>query len=177
MTVRLSALLALACLAACASPRVERDEARVAASAAPQPVLPIPVEAPPAATPAPPPRIGAPLALAPRNGDPIVVRATLAEPLAPAAPRMIDPPVPPASEDEIRLVQETLADQHLYRGPLDGLFTVELRDAVAQYQRRKGLRETALLDPETLRRLDADASGDATYGASEAAAKPAGAGR
>src|SRR5690349_1831835 len=83
-------------------------------------------------------------------------------------------PVPPASEDEIRLIEETLADQHLYHGPLDGQFTVELRDAVRQYQRRKGLRETALLDPETMRRLDADASGDATYGAPEIGANPAG---
>ena len=75
------------------------------------------------------------------------------------------------------LIEETLADQHLYHGPLDGQFTVELRDGVLQYQRRKGLRETALLDPETLRRLDADASGDTSYGAPEASTKPAGSGR
>ena len=178
MVAKVSALLAVAFLAACASPPVDR----VAAPAAPQYVLPLPAADPPAVVLAPPakpaaPPISAPLALAPRGGAPIVARATPTEPAAPVAPTTIDPPAPTASEDEIRLIQETLADQHLYHGPLDGQFTVELRDAVVQYQRRKGLRETALLDPETLRRLDADASGDATYGAPETGTKPAGAGR
>jgi peptidoglycan hydrolase-like protein with peptidoglycan-binding domain len=124
------------------------------------------------------PVIGAPLALAPLNPDPILARATSDAPPAPVAPTKADPVVAPASLDEIRLIQETLADQHLYRGPLDGLFTAELRDAVQVYQRRKGLPETAQLDPETLRRLDADASGeDAAYGAGDTGSKPAGSGR
>jgi hypothetical protein len=183
MTARFHALLALALLAACSSPTADPVAARVAAPA--QVPLPVVSEEPPAAAPepapsqsapvepAPAPPIGAPLALAPLNPDPILARATPDAAPPPAAPLVADPPMAPASVDEIRLVQETLADQHLYHGPFDGLLTAELRASVLQYQRRKGLPETAQLDAETLRRLDADASGDETvYGAGETGAKP-----
>jgi hypothetical protein len=110
--------------------------------------------------------LGAPLRLTPRDGTAIIPVAT-AMPATPPAPADAAPmpPTPEAaaalavaglSADDIRLAQETLAEQGLYRGQLDGKPSVELSEAVRRYQRREGLRETAMLDTATLQRLDED---------------------
>jgi hypothetical protein len=101
-----------------------------------------------------------------------------APPPQPVAPVAAAPPAPVEAQpggldrDDLRVVQETLQSQGFYRGPLDGVFGAATQDAVARYQRRHGLRETAKLDAATLARLDADQA--SSYGAAGAPAKPAG---
>lgn len=58
------------------------------------------------------------------------------------------------SADKVRRAQHALKDQGLYKGPIDGVVGPQTRDAVARYQRDHNLKQTAMLDDQTLRALD-----------------------
>lgn len=55
-----------------------------------------------------------------------------------------------ANRQEVRNAQTALRDQGLYRGPIDGIDGPETKQAVAEFQRRQGLPQTASLDRRTL---------------------------
>jgi peptidoglycan hydrolase-like protein with peptidoglycan-binding domain len=59
-------------------------------------------------------------------------------------------PVTPAT---VKQIQSQLQAQGLYNGPIDGIIGPKTRSALAQYQRKEGLNQTAALDADTLRRL------------------------
>jgi peptidoglycan hydrolase-like protein with peptidoglycan-binding domain len=82
----------------------------------------------------------------------------------PAAGSAPQPPEPTYAADDVRVVQETLQSEGLYLGELDGALNDETRAALRRYQRREGLPETARLDGETMRRLDADQSSSGASG-------------
>jgi peptidoglycan hydrolase-like protein with peptidoglycan-binding domain len=62
-----------------------------------------------------------------------------------------------AAPDEIKQAQEALQTQGLYHGQLDGKWGPETRQAVAQFQKAKGLQQTAQLDPQTMNDLQSGA--------------------
>jgi peptidoglycan hydrolase-like protein with peptidoglycan-binding domain len=64
-----------------------------------------------------------------------------------------------ASSEDIRQAQQALQSQGLYRGPVDGKWGPETRNAVAQFQKQKGLKQTAQLDQPTLSGLQNGATG------------------
>lgn len=150
-------------------------------AAAPPSMPPVsmpPVSIPPALAP-----ISAPRPLTPFGPSEPIVQAKRAEPVpslppttVTASPLAMPPEALPGlpGSDDMRVVQETLAEEGLYRGQLDGRWNPELREAVLRYQRRHGLRETAALDPDTLRRLDVPAP---SYGSADAGSKPETGGR
>jgi hypothetical protein len=47
-------------------------------------------------------------------------------------------------------VQQVLAQQGYYRGPIDGILGPETRNAIAQWQANHGLATTAAIDEQTL---------------------------
>jgi hypothetical protein len=161
--------------AATAPPEATGDRPAGAPAVAPMPTRSEPPAPPEAAAPvvvasAPPPVAREPTRIARPAGDreEPVRPATVASAVAPAAtpaPATPEAAPPVVTEDDVRVVQETLQAQGLYLGPLDGTLGSETRHALAEYQRRAGLRATATLDPETMRRLDADQS-DSGYGGS-----------
>lgn len=58
-----------------------------------------------------------------------------------------------ASSSSIKEAQEALQSQGLYKGQVDGKWGPETRHAVAQFQKEKGLKQTAQLDQQTLNDL------------------------
>jgi peptidoglycan hydrolase-like protein with peptidoglycan-binding domain len=66
--------------------------------------------------------------------------------------------------DDVRQAQRTLRAEGFYHGRIDGIAGPRTRTAVAQYQRRNGLGDTATLDGQTMARLNSDAA--TSYGAS-----------
>ena len=66
--------------------------------------------------------------------------------------------------DDVRQAQRTLRAEGFYHGRIDGIVGPKTRTAVAQYQRRNGLGDTATLDGQTMARLNSDAA--TSYGAS-----------
>jgi peptidoglycan hydrolase-like protein with peptidoglycan-binding domain len=66
--------------------------------------------------------------------------------------------------DEVRQAQRTLRAEGFYHGRIDGIVGPRTRTAVANYQRRNGLGDTATLDGQTMARLNSDAA--TAYGAS-----------
>lgn len=55
-----------------------------------------------------------------------------------------------ASSDQVKEAQEALQSQGLYRGQVDGKWGPQTRQAVAQFQKQKGLKQTAQLDQQTM---------------------------
>jgi peptidoglycan hydrolase-like protein with peptidoglycan-binding domain len=64
-----------------------------------------------------------------------------------------------ASSGQIKQAQEALQTQGLYHGQLDGKMGPQTRNAVAQFQKEKGLKQTAQLDPQTMNDLQSGAMG------------------
>lgn len=58
-----------------------------------------------------------------------------------------------ASSDQVKQAQEALQSQGLYRGQVDGKWGPRTRQAVAQFQKQKGLKQTAQLDQQTMNDL------------------------
>ncbi len=58
------------------------------------------------------------------------------------------------SSSNIRQAQEALQDQGLYHGRVDGKWGPKTRQAVAQFQKQKGLKQSAQLDEQTLNDLE-----------------------
>jgi hypothetical protein len=190
MGSRLPSVLLVVALAACSSQPDDRAAAAPTAVVPPvaqgEPVAPTEdvaaatephAAAAPVVENAPRPIAREPLRIARPAGDaaaePIrpMATASAAAPATPAAaaPAPVTPEAAPTAvtEDDVRVVQETLQAQGLYLGPLDGTLGDETRHALAAYQRGAGLRETAALDPATMRRLDADQSDHSySYGGS-----------
>ena len=54
----------------------------------------------------------------------------------------------------VRDAQNELQREGLYRGPVDGILGPETRHAIAAYQAREGLQQTATLDQDTVQRLN-----------------------
>jgi peptidoglycan hydrolase-like protein with peptidoglycan-binding domain/predicted small secreted protein len=59
----------------------------------------------------------------------------------------------PMAGDDVRTAQQALRAQGYYRGPVDGIAGPQTRTALAHYQQRNGLRQTAMLDADTMQRL------------------------
>ena|SRR5690349_15183424 len=76
------------------------------------------------------------------------------------------------SRSEINDVQQKLQADNLYHGKIDGMFGLETRRALAEYQRQNGLRATANLDRQTRDSLLGN-TGTATPPASATGAMPA----
>ena len=58
------------------------------------------------------------------------------------------------SAAEVKRAQTELQREGLYQGPIDGIMGQRTRDALAAYQEREGLRQTAMLDRSTKDRLN-----------------------
>jgi peptidoglycan hydrolase-like protein with peptidoglycan-binding domain len=58
-----------------------------------------------------------------------------------------------ASSDNVRQAQEALQDQGLYKGQVDGKMGPQTKHAIAQFQKQKGLKQTAQLDQPTMNDL------------------------
>ena len=54
----------------------------------------------------------------------------------------------------VRDAQSELQHEGLYRGPVDGVLGPDTRQAIAAYQAREGLQQTATLDQDTLQRMN-----------------------
>jgi peptidoglycan hydrolase-like protein with peptidoglycan-binding domain len=63
------------------------------------------------------------------------------------------------SSDEIRQAQEALQDQGLYHGQVDGKWGPQTKNAIAQFQKQKGLKQTAQLDQQTMNDLQNSSGG------------------
>jgi len=63
-----------------------------------------------------------------------------------------------ASPREVTRAQTLLKQKGLYNGPINGQFTAATRDAVSQFQKQSGLKQTAQLDEDTLSNLQAGAT-------------------
>jgi peptidoglycan hydrolase-like protein with peptidoglycan-binding domain len=57
------------------------------------------------------------------------------------------------SLDTIKAAQQQLKTEGLYAGAIDGRVGPATKAAVRQYQQKNGLKQTAMLDKETLQRL------------------------
>lgn len=57
------------------------------------------------------------------------------------------------SKAQVRQIQERLHADGLYHGKIDGIAGPHTRDAVAKFQKKNGLRETASLDQQTVSKL------------------------
>jgi peptidoglycan hydrolase-like protein with peptidoglycan-binding domain len=57
------------------------------------------------------------------------------------------------SKDDVRWGQAELRYRGLYKGSLDGVVGPQTRRALAQFQKDKGLSQTATLDPQTMQAL------------------------
>jgi peptidoglycan hydrolase-like protein with peptidoglycan-binding domain len=54
----------------------------------------------------------------------------------------------------VRNAQAELQREGLYRGPVDGILGPDTRQAIAAYQAREGLQQTATLDQDTVQRMN-----------------------
>ena len=63
-----------------------------------------------------------------------------------------------ASSENIRQAQEALQDQGLYKGQVDGKWGPQTKQAVQQFQKQKGLKQTAQLDQQTLTDLQSSSN-------------------
>ena len=59
----------------------------------------------------------------------------------------------PAADPTVEAIQEELAQQGYYNGPVDGIFGPTTRDAVAKYQTANQLNVTGSLSPDTMQSL------------------------
>jgi peptidoglycan hydrolase-like protein with peptidoglycan-binding domain len=67
-----------------------------------------------------------------------------------------------ASQDDIRQAQEALQDQGLYHGQVDGKWGPQTKQAVSQFQKKNGLKQSAQLDQQTLDDLQNNSSGSSS---------------
>lgn len=58
-----------------------------------------------------------------------------------------------ALDPKVRAVQLNLADEGLYKGPIDGVYSRSTRDAVARYQAANKLPVTGKITVQTLKSL------------------------
>lgn len=58
------------------------------------------------------------------------------------------------SAEQVKRAQQALRDQGYYKGQIDGVVGPQTRGAVARYQREHNLKQTAMLDEQTVRALD-----------------------
>lgn len=71
------------------------------------------------------------------------------------------------SSVRVKLAQQALKEEGLYKGKIDGQFGPKTRSAVAQFQKQNGLKQTAQLDRRTMMKLkEGGASGGGTSGGS-----------
>lgn len=66
-----------------------------------------------------------------------------------------------AKNDEVKLAQQKLQAEGLYKGKIDGIDGPKTRQALNEYQKQHGLKPTGRLDQNTLAQL----TGDQTSGA------------
>jgi peptidoglycan hydrolase-like protein with peptidoglycan-binding domain len=59
----------------------------------------------------------------------------------------------PASESQIKQVQEQLKANGLYKGEVDGKMGPETKQAISQFQQQNGLQQSGSLDQQTLSAL------------------------
>ena len=59
-----------------------------------------------------------------------------------------------ASREAVKQAQAQLQREGLYHGPIDGVVGPETRQALAAYQAREGLHQTASLDRDTVQRMN-----------------------
>jgi peptidoglycan hydrolase-like protein with peptidoglycan-binding domain len=76
------------------------------------------------------------------------------------------------SSDNVRQAQEALQDQGLYKGQVDGKLGPQTKHALAQFQKQKGLKQTAQLDQPTLN----DLQNGAMSGSDNASSSPSSSG-
>jgi peptidoglycan hydrolase-like protein with peptidoglycan-binding domain len=86
-----------------------------------------------------------------------------AAPTQTAAVTPAQPAPPPATQapltaDTIRSVQQTLKQQNLYRGRVDGVWGPATEAAVRSYQQQHNLNASGQLDPQTLGAMNLTAS-------------------
>jgi peptidoglycan hydrolase-like protein with peptidoglycan-binding domain len=62
----------------------------------------------------------------------------------------------------VRRAQSELQREGLYRGPVDGILGPDTKQAIATYQAREGLTQTATLDQDTLQRMNLANGSDRT---------------
>ena len=74
------------------------------------------------------------------------------------------------SSDNIKQAQEALQSQGLYKGQVDGKWGPQTRHAVAQFQKEKGLKQTAQLDQRTMN----DLQNGSTSGSDNMSSSPSG---
>lgn len=58
------------------------------------------------------------------------------------------------SSYKVRQAQQALKHDGLYKGRIDGINGPQTRSAVAQFQKKHGLKQTAQLDPKTMQKLE-----------------------
>lgn len=58
-----------------------------------------------------------------------------------------------SSGEEVRLIQEELADRGLYKGKIDGIYGTKTRNAVKLFQRKKGLTVDGIAGKQTINAL------------------------
>lgn len=59
-----------------------------------------------------------------------------------------------ASESEIKQAQEQLKNANLYKGAADGKMGPEMKQALSEFQQQRELKQTGMLDQETLAALN-----------------------
>lgn len=57
------------------------------------------------------------------------------------------------SGDEVKSLQEALAAEGLYAGPIDGNYSAEVAGAIKEYQRRRGLAADGIAGPATMHEM------------------------
>ena len=67
-----------------------------------------------------------------------------------------------ASESEIKQAQEQLKTASLYKGTADGKMGPEMKQALSEFQQKHELRQTGMLDRETLAALNNNQNGAAS---------------
>jgi peptidoglycan hydrolase-like protein with peptidoglycan-binding domain len=72
------------------------------------------------------------------------------------------------SSDNVRQAQEALQGQGLYKGQVDGKMGPQTKHAIAQFQKQKGLKQTAQLDQPTI----SDLQNGAMSGSDNASSSP-----
>jgi peptidoglycan hydrolase-like protein with peptidoglycan-binding domain len=74
--------------------------------------------------------------------------------------------------DNVRQAQEALQDQGIYKGQVDGKMGPQTKHAIAQFQKQKGLKQTAQLDQPTM----SDLQNGAMSGSDNSSSSPSGSG-
>jgi hypothetical protein len=64
-----------------------------------------------------------------------------------------------SADVDIRRVQEVLIEKGFYHGKVDGVLTIETKDALIAFQRREGIEATGRIDVRTSEALGVSASG------------------